>query len=81
LATSVSITNCDHSHRYDGDARTGHFMLFLAGPAQNWYLTLPYAVKQNWAQLSAAFLRTVFANVENNVAQEKIFYANKSSAE
>jgi hypothetical protein len=71
------ITYCDHNH-VDGDARTGHFMLFLAGPAQNWYLTLPDAVKQNWAQLSAAFTNR-FANVENNVAQEEIFYAKNQA--
>jgi hypothetical protein len=68
---------CDHSH-VDGDARTGHFMLLLAGPAQNWYLTLPDAVKQNWAQLSAAFTIR-FANVENNVAQEELFYAKNQA--
>jgi hypothetical protein len=70
-------TYCDHSH-VEGDARTGHFMLFLAGPAQNWYLTLPDAVKQNWAQLSAAFTNR-FANVENNVAQEELFYAKNQA--
>jgi hypothetical protein len=53
-------------------------MLFLAGPAQNWYLTLPDAVKQNWAQLSAAFTNR-FANVENNVAQEELFYAKNQA--
>jgi hypothetical protein len=66
-------TYCGHNH-IDGDNRTGHFILFLAGPAQNWYLTLPDAVKQNWAQLSAAFTNR-FANIENNIAQEELFYA------
>jgi len=58
----------------EGNDRLGSFILFLTGPATNWYILLPDVQKDTYDHLRAAFMIR-FANAEHSVVESDLFHS------